>query len=109
MPLTLKPQTSNGSHGSQTSHATSTTSRSESDQFERPPSLSSQQSYTESPRHVASPGHVTSPALLPNRVPPSSGIIATDGPKMVSLSLKRSLPEEAYQKASHACPYTGGE
>ena len=73
------PLTSNDSHGSQSSHATSTTtSQSESDQLDRPSRLSSQQSSTVSPSHMlTSPGHVVSPVQLPSRVPPPSGVIAT--------------------------------
>lgn len=75
VPLKLRAQLSSDSRSSQSSQATSTTT--ESSQFDRPSSLSSQQSFTVSPNHAsASQGHMITPAMLSSRVPPPASIIA---------------------------------
>ena len=75
VPLKLRARLSNDSRSSQSSQATSTTT--ESSQFDRPSSLSSQQSFTVSPNHArASQGHMIPPAMLSGPVPPPAHIIA---------------------------------
>lgn len=71
VPLKLRPQLSIDSRSSQSSQATSTSS-----QFDRPSSLSSQQSFTVSPNHAsASQGHMITPVMISSRVPPPASII----------------------------------